>query len=91
MRIFSKEEARKMMKFVKQFLFMLMLVAGMSVAAMAQRGDPPKRPPKENPPVVNPGKGNPQPRETPKGGDKPKKPGGGEAMMKREDLVVTLA
>jgi hypothetical protein len=43
----------------------------MSVAASAQRGDPPRRPPK-NPPEVIPGK--PQPRETPKP-DRPKKPG----------------
>lgn len=91
MRIFCKEEARKVMKFVKHIMLMFALVVGLSVAAMAQRGDPPKRPPKENPPVVNPGKGNPQPRETPKGGDKPKKPGGFEAIIKREDIVVTLA
>ena len=79
-----------MMKFVKQLLFASLLVTGLSVAAMAQKGDPPRKPPKDNPPVVNPGKGNPQPRETPKGGDKPKKPGGFEAVIKREDLLVTF-
>ena len=79
------------MRFVTQFLFMLMLVIGLSVAALAQKGDPPKRPPKENPPVVNPGKGNPPPRENPKGGDKPKKPGGIDAAVWREDLLSDLA
>lgn len=68
---------------------MLLLVAGLSVGAMAQKGDGPKKPPKENPPVVVPGKGNPQPRETPKPG--PKKPGGFEAAIKREEIVITLA
>jgi hypothetical protein len=78
------------MKFLKHFLFMLLLVAGLSVAAMAQKGDPPKRPPKD-PPVVVPGKGNPPPREAPKDGDKPKHPHGGEAVIKREDHLVDLA
>jgi hypothetical protein len=79
------------MKFVKHLLFTLLLVAGLSAGAMAQKGDPPKKPPKENPPVVVPGKGNPQPRETPKGGDKPKKPGGFDAAIKREEINVTVA
>ena len=77
------------MKFLKQLLLMLVLVIGMSVAAMAQKGDPPRRPPK-NPPEVIPGKGNPQPRESPKP-QKPKKPGGFEAVFKSEDLLVDLA
>ncbi|HYJ92954.1 MAG TPA: hypothetical protein VEV84_16710 [Pyrinomonadaceae bacterium] len=48
---------------------------------MAQRGqDPKKPPPKQPPPVINPGKGNP-PRDNPKGGDKPKRPGGLEAVL----------
>jgi hypothetical protein len=73
------------MKFVKKILFMFALVAGLSVASMAQKGgDGPKRPPKNPPPVINPGKGNPPPREAPKGDDKHKRPG--EAVLRREDL-----
>ena len=81
------------MKFIKHFVFTLLLVAGLSVAAMAQRdGDRQKPPPpKGNPPVVVPGKGNPPPRDNPKGGDKPKKPGGFESLNKREDPLVDLA
>ena len=64
------------MKLVKKILFMFVLVAGLSVAAMAQKGgDKQKPPPKERPPVINPGKGNPPPRENPPRGDKPKRPG----------------
>jgi hypothetical protein len=77
------------MRFIKHFLFMLLLVTGMSVAAMAQKGNPPQKPPK-NPPEVIPGKGTPQPRETPKP-DKPHKPGGFEAVIWRDDIVVNLA
>jgi hypothetical protein len=78
-------------KVVKKILFMFVLVAGLSMASMAQKGgDDPKRPPKPQPPVINPGKGNP-PRENPKGGDKPKKPGGGEAMMFRKKDSAELA
>jgi len=76
------------MKVLKYFLFTLLLMTGLSVAAMAQKGDPPKKPP---PPVVVPGKGNPPPREAPKDGDKPKKPHGEEAVLKREDLMVDFA
>ena len=78
---------------VKKILFMFVLVVGLSLTSMAQKGDDKKKtPPKGNAPVINPGKGNnPPPRGNPKGGDKPKKPGGGEAFLlislKREDLA----
>jgi len=93
MRNFSREEIRKVMKFIKHTVFTLLLLAGLSVAAMAQRdGDRQKPPPpKGNPPVVVPGKGNPPPRESPKGDDKHKKPGGYEAVLRREDLLTDLA
>jgi len=78
------------MKFVKKILVAFALVAGLSVAAMAQKGGPQKPPPKDPPPAVVPSKGNPQPRETPKGGDKPKKPGI-SAAIRREDPGVELA
>lgn len=79
------------MKFIRQFLFMLMLVTGMSVAAMAQRdGDKQKPPPKGNPPVVVPREKPPRDN-PPKGGDKPKKPGGLDAALKREDTLEDLA
>ena len=80
------------MKFVKQFLFMLLLVTGLSVAAMAQRdGDRQKPPPpKGTPPVVVPREKPPR-ENPPKGDDKHKKPGGFEALLKREDLIVDLA
>jgi hypothetical protein len=81
MRIFSKEETRKVMKFVKKILFMFALVAGLSVVSMAQKGDQ-KPPPKEHPPVINP-REKPPPRETPRP-DKPKKPGM-EALVRREN------
>lgn len=79
------------MKFLKHFLFMLLLMTGLSVAAMAQKdGDKQKPPPKGNPPVVVPREKPPRDN-PPKGGTKPKKPGGFEAAVKREDLLVTLA
>jgi hypothetical protein len=81
MRIFCKEEVRKVMKFVKHIMLMFALVVGLSVAAMAQRDDGPKRPPK-NPPQVVPGK--PQPRETPKP-EKPKKPGAESLFILKRD------
>ena len=78
------------MKFFKNILIAFALVTGLSVTSMAQKGGPQKPPPKDPPPVVVPGKGNPQPRETPKGGDRPKKPGI-SAAIRREELLVELA
>jgi hypothetical protein len=78
------------MKFVKKILFAFVLVAGLSVASMAQKGggDGKKPPPKGNPPVVVP-KEKPPKENPPKG---PKKPGGEfEAVVKRDDLVGNLS
>ena len=61
------------MKTLKQILFIMVAVAGLTFSASAQKDDH-KRPPK-NPPVIDPGK---KPRDNPpppRGGDKPKKPG----------------
>jgi len=85
----GKEGIKYEMKLVKKLLFMFVLAVGLSVAAMAQKGgDGPKRPPKEAPPVINPGKGNqPPPRENPKGGDKPKKPGMDAVIWRKEGIL----
>jgi hypothetical protein len=78
------------MKLVKHLIFSLVLIGGMSVASMAQKGGDQKPPPKNPPPVINPGKGNPTP--APKGGDKPKKPGGGTALViKRDENLIYSA
>jgi hypothetical protein len=76
------------MKLVKQILFALIMVVGLSVASMAQKGGDDKKnpPPKEKPPVINPGKGNPQPRETPK----PKKPGMAFFVW-RDEVISNIA
>jgi hypothetical protein len=80
------------MNVVKKILFTLVLVAGLSVASMAQKGGDGKgnRPPKGNPPVINPGQ-KPPPQNPPKGGgDKPKKPGMA-FIIKREEILADLA
>ena len=78
-----------MRKVVKKILMALVLVGGLSVASMAQRGqDPKKPPPKQPPPVINPGKQNPPPKN---GGDKPKKPGRGEAFFLLKENRIELA
>jgi len=76
------------MRLVKEIIFMFVLLAGLSVASMAQKGDDPKKtPPKQPAPSVNPGKGNNQP----KGENKPKKPNGGQAVLRRKENGVELA
>ena len=62
------------MKVLRKILLICGLVAGLSVAAMAQK-DGDKKPPKPPPPVVNPA----PPK--PKGNDQPKKPHGAEAAV----------
>lgn len=58
------------MKTLKQILFTLIAVAGLSLAVSAQKGGD-QKPPKPKPPVIDP-----KPKEKPpKGDDKPKKPG----------------
>ena len=69
------------MKFVKKMLFIFALLAGLSVASIAQKNDDQKKtPPKQPPPVINPGKGN---QNQPKGDNKPKKPNSGVAVVSR--------
>ena len=86
---FKRRGKRKVRKVVKKILMALVLVGGLSVASMAQRGqDPKKPPPKQPPPVINPGKQNPPPKN---GGDKPKKPGRGEAFFLLKENRIELA
>ncbi len=70
------------MKLMKQFLFTLIAVVGLSAAASAQQ-KPEKPPPKNPPPVVKPGK----PEKPP---EKPQKPGYAfveSIAVSRNDLV----
>jgi len=77
-------------KIVKKILMALVLVGGLSVASMAQRDGDKQRPPKKPPPpVINPGKNNPPPPKN--GGDKPKKPGRGEALFLIKENRIELA
>jgi hypothetical protein len=62
------------MRKIQKFLFIIAMVAGLSVGAFAQKDD--KKPPKPTPPVVNP-----QPKPPPKD-DKPKKPGNEIAYLR---------
>lgn len=66
------------MKIFRKILFTLMVVAGLTLSASAQKDDQ-KKPPKERPPVIDPAKKPPRenpPRDNPpREGDKPKKPG----------------
>ena len=55
------------MKTLKQILFILVAVAGLSLGVPAQKGG--DRPPKQQPKIE------PKPKQTPKGDQKPKKPG----------------
>lgn len=57
------------MNTLKQILFTIVAVAGLSLAVSAQKGG--DKPPKDKPPVINP-----KPKDRPPKGDtKPKKPG----------------
>lgn len=59
------------MKFLKQFLFTIVALVGLSLSVAAQKdNDQKKPPPKDPPPKIKPGGDKP-----PKGDDKPKKPG----------------
>ena len=68
------------MRVIQKILFTFAIVAGLSVAAFAQK-DPKPPPPKETPPVVIPKPKSPPPKEN----DKPKKPGNGMAIWKNND------
>lgn len=63
-----------MMKILRNLLFTLFAVVGLTLSVSAQKDDKKPRPPKD-PPKVEPADKNRPPRETPKGNDKPKKPG----------------
>jgi hypothetical protein len=56
------------MKFLKQFIFTMIAVMGLSLAAFAQKDGPKKPPPKDPPPKINPSR----PKDPPPKG--PKKP-----------------
>ena len=64
------EERIEAMKTLKQILFTLVVVAGLSLTASAQRGGGQQRPPKQPKEIPARPKDNPKPKE-----DKPKKPG----------------
>ena len=57
------------MKILKQFLFILVAVVGLTFGVSAQKGGGQQRPPK-NPPKIEPA-----PKPSPKGEKPPKKPG----------------
>ena len=65
------------MKTLKQILFILVAVAGLSLGVSAQKGG--QRPPK-NPPKIEPA-----PKPSPKGEKPPKKPGYALVIARAED------
>lgn len=67
------------MKGFKQFLFILVAVAGLSLGVSAQKDG--HRPPKD-PPKIEP---KDKPKPPPKGEDRPKKPGYALVVLKQED------
>ena len=73
-----KEGKRKSTKMntLKQILFTITVVIGLSIAISAQKNDDQKKPPpKDPPPVVNPGGEKKPPRDNPpRDTNKPKKP-----------------
>ena len=68
------------MKILKQILFILVVVAGLSLGVSAQKGGGGQRPPKEPRPIK------PQPKPSPKGDQKPNKPGYAFVIALPEDL-----
>jgi len=64
------------MKTLKQFIFTIVAVIGLSIAVSAQKNEPKKQRPKDPPPVINPGEKQ-RPKENPprREDKKPKKPG----------------
>ena len=75
------------MKALHKIILMMAMVIGLSIAAFAQKGDDPKKPPpKGNPPVVTPGDKRP-----PKGEDKPKKPGTAVVIIASKESGADLA
>ena len=78
-------EKEKKMRVLQKILFTLAMVAGLSIAAFAQKDEPKKPPPKGNPPVVTPGIKKP-----PKGDDKPKK-SSTDVMIAAKESLADLA
>jgi hypothetical protein len=79
----------KKMKLVKQLMFTIVLAAGLSVSAMAQKDDQKKPPPKGgNTPVINPREK--PPKDPPKDDKKPKKPGMAFAVKPGQIFVVRV-
>ena len=72
-RDFNGRGKMKAMRVLQKILLTFAMVAGLSVAAFAQKEDPKKPPPKPSPPVVNPAPTKPPPD--------PKKPHGGIAVI----------
>ena len=80
-----KEEGDTEMKVLSKIVFSLVLLAGLSVAASAQKDGDKKPPPKEKPPVVKP-----QPKPPPDNSNKGKHGGEGEALAvwRRDDSLA---
>ncbi len=75
------------MKRVKELLFGLVMIAGLSLAISAQRDDQKKPPPKDPPPKVEVPREKPPPRQTPT--PNPKKPGGyATVWIGKDDFTV---
>jgi len=69
-------------------MFVIVAVAGLSLAVSAQKDDKKDKPPK-NPPTVDPGKKPPRDNPPPRDDKKPKKPGFSFLLVvdKRNDLA----
>jgi hypothetical protein len=76
--MFKERGNLSVMRVLKQFIFMALVVIGFSMTAMAQRQDDNQnRPPKQNPPVIiPPDKDRPKPDRPPgnNNNNRPKKP-----------------
>jgi hypothetical protein len=75
--IARKEVTRSVMKILKQFIFMSLIMIGLSMTATAQKQDDNKnRPPKDPPKIVAPDKERPpdKPKDDNNNSNRPKKP-----------------
>ena len=73
------------MKTFKQFLFVLVAVAGLSLGASAQKGGGGQQRPPKNPPKIEPA-----PKPTPKGNERPQKPGMAFVIAKQDEYGITI-
>jgi hypothetical protein len=76
----TKRGSQREMRVLRKTLFICAMVAGLSLAAFAQRDDKKPPPKKDPPPVINPGSKNPPP--TPQPTPPKKKPGELAAMWR---------